>query len=430
MSQSDQVRPRRLLRNLGRSIALWIATLLCWPILSIYVPIGCLVVLFGPEEYAWPDGLDLVAILVVLGASGHFLCGVLLGRLSRRISACLGLLVIAVLELCAFTSAIAESQRNQETTPGVLPVLPAVLALTLVTVAGIKLGRHWRRVAAIRRENPTSKVPWLQFRLRTLMLFVLLVAVVLGSWYTLSEPSRRRGGVIARIEERLGDVEFDYHGPAWRERLFGTRCVGTAVAIWSLRGYRSEEVTEEEIFRLLQEFTHLRVLNLAQTGITDEGLARLHPFRELEVLGLARTRINGTGLRHLEAHPALEGLDLCETHVSDENLVHLERLTSLRSVLLEGNDIGDEGLVHVASQGNLECLWLSGTRITDEGLAHLRQLRNLERLHLSETQVSDAGLEQLKKLKRLKYVSLFNTQVTERGATDLQSALPHCDVAW
>jgi uncharacterized protein len=91
-------------------------------------------------------------------------------------------------------------------------------------------------------------------------------------------------------------------------------------------------------------------------------------------------------------------------------------------------DLTDDDLVVLDSLPYVEQLFLSETSVGDAGLSHLTCMSGLTYLDLNETRVSDAGVAILKRLRRLERLELAETLVTAGGVSDLQAALPNCEI--
>lgn len=89
----------------------------------------------------------------------------------------------------------------------------------------------------------------------------------------------------------------------------------------------------------------------------------------------------------------LEWLNLADTKVTDAGLANLKDLKHLTRLHLEKTDIGDAGLAHLEGLANLEYLNLYGTKVTDKGLASIAKLPNLKKVYLWQTQVTDAAAD-------------------------------------
>jgi mono/diheme cytochrome c family protein len=90
-------------------------------------------------------------------------------------------------------------------------------------------------------------------------------------------------------------------------------------------------------------------------------------------------------------------LNLANSKVTDAGLAQLGGLTNLRKLHLEKTGITDAGLAHLKGLANLEYLNLYGTQVTDAGLANLEGLKNLRSLYVWQSKVTDGGVDKLKK---------------------------------
>jgi hypothetical protein len=86
-------------------------------------------------------------------------------------------------------------------------------------------------------------------------------------------------------------------------------------------------------------------------------------------------------------------LDLAETGVGDAGVAHLKGLTKLSDLDLWDTRVGDAGMPAVASLPALTRLVLKNSRVTDAGVAKLAGLEKLATLDLGGTKVTDAALE-------------------------------------
>ena len=119
------------------------------------------------------------------------------------------------------------------------------------------------------------------------------------------------------------------------------------------------------------------------------------------------------------------------TRLTDHVLADLSRLTKLERLNLDGAKVTDGGLAHLKELTALRSLGIGGyeSQITDAGLVHLKGLAKLRRLNLWRAEITDAGLEHLRGLTNLKVIMLIGTKVTDAGVTDLQKALPNCNIS-
>jgi hypothetical protein len=139
-------------------------------------------------------------------------------------------------------------------------------------------------------------------------------------------------------------------------------------------------------------------------------------------IGDARGRyrlIEDDDLRFLSGMTHLALLDLENTAVTDAGMAHLRGLTGLRTLLLSGTAVSDRGLAHVGTLEGLEVLSLAGTRVGNAGLERLGSLSRLESLDLRRTDVTDAGIVRLGGLEGLRRLDTRGTRVSPEGRAAL-----------
>jgi hypothetical protein len=233
---------------------------------------------------------------------------------------------------------------------------------------------------------PSGRLRWYQYRLRTLLIIMTLLAVWMA-W--ISHCARQQQTAVEKIHALGGNVSydiqkingqyfaFDYHaippGPAWLRKFIG-----------------------EDYFQ------NVVYVELGKTHDTDDDLAILQNLPDLEGLALNDTNITGNSLVHLEGLKKLEILILEKTMIDDSGLAHLKDITSLR-----GLDLND-------------------TKITDAGILNLQKLINLEEwLLLNNTEITDESLKYFKNFVKLKVLSMKHTHVTRKSIENMKDDLPN-----
>jgi uncharacterized membrane protein len=88
-------------------------------------------------------------------------------------------------------------------------------------------------------------------------------------------------------------------------------------------------------------------------------------------------------------------LDLANTQVTDQGLAQIAALPNLVRLHLQKTAITDAGLAQLTKLAYLEYLNLYGTAVTDAGIGQLAPLKNLHALYLWQTKVSEAGIKNL-----------------------------------
>jgi hypothetical protein len=343
-----------------------------------------------------------------------------------------------------------------------------------------------------RDDSPPGAKPtlrWFQFRLRTLLVLLALMASLLVAWRVYLEPYRRQQQTIELIKT-LGGRVVTVESRNWLRWLSGDDCQNVALVDVADRDDPAEYLNAvvalpaletlvvggpgfgDEQLRSLHCNRTLTGLVLDCTGVTAEGLAELRrTAASLEIYRSQRRAVAAIGgqrtmitfrpetsrlvplSKELEAKIGFEHLseaDACVVDGGDDEMLHVRHLGSLEGLHLEGIRITDAGLIHVPGLLNLRRLTLHSTRITDAGLANLAGLKNIEVLSLQGTHITDDGLVHLKALPHLHHLSLARTRITdaahlhvrhlhglehldaqgaritELGAAMLREALPHC----
>ncbi len=345
-------------------------------------------------------------------------------------------------------------------------LLAVPLAILVPGGAGWVLWRLWRSVRAgpgiaasvgDKIQALQSEPRWPQFRLRTLLVIVLVLSLPLSWVRTGLDRARRRQRAAEVIEAAGGGAQwYKKHTPYWSRRL-GLEYLYQDVRLVDLSnmdsyedvhdlGLSSTTVTDNEVAGL-KVLTNLNALRLCGAQVTDAGLAHLSEMEDMQDLRLDGTRVTDAGLAHLKSMTKLGYLALDDTQITDSGLKHLAGLHDLSDLLFRGTPITGPGLEHLHGLTRLQrlalsntqiddagmkylaklpnCpgleLVLSGTRITDRGLVHLRGLTNLHLLKLNQTRVGDAGLKHLSGLVELRQLYLSGTRVTDAGLVHLKT---------
>lgn len=258
--------------------------------------------------------------------------------------------------------------------------------------------------------SPPCKRRWLQFSLRTLLLFMLLASIGL-SWVAVKmEQARKEREAVEAIRKTGGSVGYDYEFSPSGNRVVNGK---PRTPAWLRR------VLGEDFFDSV----------VAATVNNDAALEHLKRFKQLRDVNLYGHQITDSGIEHLEALTQLRNVYLYEIAITDAGLEHLKGLTQLEELYLNGTRITDGGLEHLDGMRQLQTLVLDDTQVTDAGLEHIHGLTRLERLFLVGTKVTDAGLRHLQGLHQLRELWVGQTQVTDEGIKKLQQALPNCKIA-
>ncbi|HEY0992262.1 MAG TPA: hypothetical protein VGD80_34660, partial [Kofleriaceae bacterium] len=137
-------------------------------------------------------------------------------------------------------------------------------------------------------------------------------------------------------------------------------------------------------------------LYLGQVHVTDEVLTALAPLRDtLRVLHLAGSDVSEDGLPALRAFGELEELTVGDTRMH-AGIADLSAWPRLRTLSLVGLELTDKVLPMLAAHGSLVALDLSATEIRDP--SQLAALPRLRTLGVAQTRLSAAGVAAVKRL--------------------------------
>ena len=240
-----------------------------------------------------------------------------------------------------------------------------------------------------------------QFRLRTLLLAVLVLSLALG-WYVRRVELQRQA--VAAVRSAGGDVFYDYELSAGK-----------------LDFQTKSSIPQALLDRLGINFFHAVVR-------VDVGSAVSNP--DLQAMDRAIARLPG--------FPQLQHLVLADA--SDDRLQAAARLAQLERLAIfdERGRVTSDGIEELRHLPRLKHLWIEGVRgLSDETLRVVSALPELETVSMigpmtprsKQPDFTNRGLAQLARLKNLKVLRLEGCN--EREFVRLKEALPDCEVtAW
>jgi hypothetical protein len=223
--------------------------------------------------------------------------------------------------------------------------------------------------------NPHPKRRWFQFRLLTLFLFVLVVAVSLATYCWHNERQRAEHQILAEIWRRTGSayVDFDWSG------LVST--------IGILEVYRVEEIpkneTQDDAIKAISQLSSLPNLHIQSNQVTDRGMAALERLPKLTKLTLHCPRVTAAGLAHLNAAKHLTQLWLACPHATgDEFAETLTKHTHIQNLALYGMPVSEDVLHAIRTLPRLDSLAIGSPSNPSVWLDQLKQMPNLRTLML------------------------------------------------
>jgi internalin A len=235
---------------------------------------------------------------------------------------------------------------------------------------------------------------------------------------------------------------------------------GQVTTISSTRG----KMLSDADMSLIGKFHALKVLNLHQNDISDEGFRSLAGIHDLEHVYANITAITDKSVPQIAKWKHLRTVYLPEG-VTDDGLRLLGNLEKLESLVAGGPGITDgcvdtlvkfkrlrfislgpnvtpAGYERLSELPNVETiqtfgwmddsmmavltkfpklnhLYLSTTQVTEAGLPHLRRLENLHTLTLPK-ETTDSGLAYISHMRKLRHLDLRTSKVTNEGLAALK----------
>jgi beta-lactamase regulating signal transducer with metallopeptidase domain len=177
----------------------------------------------------------------------------------------------------------------------------------------------------------------------------------------------------------------------------------------------------------LATFSHLRVLSLAGSQVTDSGLRKLSTLTELESLTLRDAHhLTEAGIAELARLPQLRRLELTNAHFEDVALDRLAGMRTLEELSVEGRNLSDETIEIAARMPNLRSLSLDlpNSQVDREAVISLHALPKLACLNLRCLEIPDDALFAVKSLASLRSLSLGDSRVSRRALARLRRSLP------
>ena len=158
-------------------------------------------------------------------------------------------------------------------------------------------------------EERPKRRRWFQFRLRTLIISVLLLSLPLSWFATRVEMARRQREAAEVIRQLGGEISYDWDIIYSQHRsLMGLREPNTLT--WILRATLDKEFSDvvavtlrddppDADLAILKAFPNLRSLEVVCIPVTDEGIRNIAGVTTLRSLLLDNTGITMAGVKKL-----------------------------------------------------------------------------------------------------------------------------------
>ena len=207
----------------------------------------------------------------------------------------------------------------------------------------------------VMEDEPPKRRRWFQFRLRTLLIVVLVLSLPLSWCAVRMEKARKQREAVEALRRMGCHVSYREEDaiPVVRQAIH-----------WVAMATGPDFVLEPD------------VIFCEQSKVSDAELKRLREFREpdqVEIIHLNHTQVSDAALESLGGLANLKILWLDSTRVTDSGLKCLGGLTNLEELTLQHTQVTDAGLKHLGSLKDLKCLVVDDTSVTIEGVKKLQE---------------------------------------------------------
>ena len=207
---------------------------------------------------------------------------------------------------------------------------------------------------------PKRKRRWLQFSLRSLLIFTTICAMACGWLAKRIEMKRKEREAFCHFapgvaydyqidssSERKIDRNAEPPGPKWLRQVLGDNFFGKVVRVDIQGGHKiGQQITDADM-KFLADLPDLESVDFWHQPVTDKGVAYIATLPQLRTLLLDGTGITDVGVERLKELTELQTLGLSSTQISDAGLVSLKGLTELEALYLSNTHISDAGLMNI-----------------------------------------------------------------------------------
>lgn len=133
--------------------------------------------------------------------------------------------------------------------------------------------------------------------------------------------------------------------------------------------------TNDESFKLLKPLRAVKYLACSNCYIDGSGLENVAQMKRLEKLLMSENRtLRQDNFRHIAELPRLRILDLEETNIDDQGIRYIAKITTLEQLYLTDTPITDKSIPELAKLTHLKILSISGTKMTEVGKQRLKRV--------------------------------------------------------
>lgn len=137
-------------------------------------------------------------------------------------------------------------------------------------------------------------------------------------------------------------------------------------------------------------FSTKQILEILDSKLKEQRCSGPDDVQEIRLCRIASAEF----LPHLRSYTSLKILDLADSSISDSDLAPLGEFRQLRLLRLNNTSVTDAGIEHLGGLASLEELYIPGTQVTDRCLEILTRLPKLKYVSLTNTAVTDEAARQ------------------------------------
>lgn len=155
--------------------------------------------------------------------------------------------------------------------------------------------------------------------------------------------------------------------------------------MFDVTGLGSRRADWARLLRTSAGFSEAQIHEILRQKFKEQRCSRLEDVQEIRLCRIGSAEF----LPHLRACANLKILDFADTFLSDDDVWQLAEFGQLRLLRLNNTLVTDAGIEHLAALSILEELYLPGTKVTDACLESLGNLPQLKYISLSNTVVTE-----------------------------------------
>lgn len=261
-----------------------------------------------------------------------------------------------------------------------------------------------------------------RFRVRTLLILVLVVGVPLGLWKRARNEKLAVEATYAALEQRECTIDYEYREPTFFGAL--SERLGISYPVSSRVKVVADEL-DKSLAELLNRLPAIRHFESCTGCYQFEHLHARPACEEVVIQGGDW----GADLSFVaRLFPNVKYLDLSGTAITDDDIAGLSRIETLEEL-----NIGTCKALTARSYAQLKqspsLRSLTASDLSPESIAEIAQIKSLETLHIYRSDLSANSWQSLQSLSQLEDLSLRNCSIPSGTRLPLFSKLSCIDLS-